>query len=227
MRTRIFILLSLLLCGPARAVESMTAPDSIEARVQGCSTCHGPHGEGNTDPFFPRIAGKPAGYLFNQLRNFRDGRRSYPPMNYLLAYLHDDYLAEIADYFSAQTVREQTGIAPVMTVAGPGERLAKQGDATRAIPACILCHGKLLTGMQPGIPGLIGLNSRYIAAQLVSWRVGTRHAENPDCMHEIASHLTEAQIGEISTWLAGQPPSTVAPAAAGSWKTPVACGSEP
>jgi cytochrome c553 len=30
-----------------------------------------------------RIAGKPAGYLYNQLLNFRDGRRNYPLMTYI------------------------------------------------------------------------------------------------------------------------------------------------
>jgi cytochrome c553 len=85
-----------------------------------------------------------------------------------------------------------------------------------------------LTGIVPGIPGLIGLNSRYIAAQLVSWRVGTRHAGNPDCMHDVAARLSEAQIREVSGWLAAQPPpSPAAPAAQGSWSTPLACGSQP
>ena len=194
---KVIILLSLLLCGSARPADTMTAPDSIEARAQGCSTCHGPHGEGNKDPYFPRIAGKPAGYLLNQLLNFRDGQRSYPPMNYLLAYQHDDYLAEFADYFSSQMITEQAPFTPVPTLTTDGERLVKQGAEARGIPACVLCHGKLLTGIEPGIPGLVGLNGRYIAAQLVSWRVGTRRAKNPDCMHEIASHLTEAEIGQV------------------------------
>jgi cytochrome c553 len=228
MRRKLIILSSLLLCGLAQAAETAAAPDTIEARALGCSTCHGARGEGNREPYFPRIAGKPAGYLFNQLQNFRDGQRSYPPMNYLLAYLHDDYLSEFANYFASQAIEEQTPFAREPTLTADGERLVRRGAAARGIPACVLCHGKLLTGIEPGIPGLVGLNSRYIAAQLVSWRVGTRRAKSPDCMHEIASHLTEAEIGQVSKWLAAQaPPSPAAPAAAGSWKTPLACGSEP
>jgi cytochrome c553 len=227
-KRKFFTVLSILLCVLARAAELTTAPDTIEARALGCSTCHGPHGEGGKDPYFPRIAGKPAGYLFNQLQNFRDGRRSYPPMNYLLAYLHDDYLIEFANYFAAQTITEQTAVVAVSAVGAAGERLVMHGDATRGIPACILCHGPRLTGIQPGIPGLVGLNARYIAAQLVSWRVGTRHAVNPDCMHTIASRLSESDIDQVSAWLAAQPlPTSTVPAAAGTWKTPIACGSEP
>jgi cytochrome c553 len=223
-----FILWCLALYGSALAAETMTAPNTIEARARGCSTCHGAHGEGNLEPYFPRIAGKPAGYLFNQLQNFRDGQRSYPPMNYLLAYLQDDYLAELANYFATQSIDEPAAFVAVPIRTADGERLVKQGMAARAIPACVLCHGKQLTGIEPGIPGLLGLNSRYIAAQLVSWRVGTRRAAAPDCMHEIATRLTEPEIGQVAKWLAAQqPPNPTTPAAAGSWKTPLACGSLP
>ena len=76
--------------------------DSMEARVQGCVTCHGQSGQGTNNGYFPRIAGKPAGYLYNQLVAFRDGTRSYPPMNYLVAYLPDAYLREMAEYFAKQ-----------------------------------------------------------------------------------------------------------------------------
>jgi cytochrome c553 len=228
MRTRQWILACVLAGGLAQAAELSVAPDTIEARAQGCVTCHGPHGEGVKDLNFPRIAGKPAGYLLNQLRNFRDGQRSYPPMNYLVAYLHDDYLEELANYFAAQDVKQASPFGPTAVAPAAGERLVRQGDESRNIPACVLCHGRSLTGIEPGIPGLVGLNSRYIAAQLVSWRVGTRHAKKPDCMREIASRLSETDIGAVSAWLAAQPaPSQATPATVGSWKTALPCGSEP
>jgi len=233
------ILLSLCLYESGHAAESMVAPDTIAARARGCSTCHGTQGQGTADLNFPRIAGKPAGYLTHQLLNFRDGRRSYPPMNYLLAYLHDDYLQELAEYFAAQPaqaaqpvqaaqlVHNEKTIDAAAKVGTEGGVLARHGDPTRGIPACVQCHGPRLTGLEPAIPGLIGLNSRYIAAQLVSWRVGTRHANAPDCMALIAARLTDTQIRQVSGWLAAQAfdPSSAAPA--GSWKTPIACGSEP
>ena len=84
------------------AVPAFKQLDSMEARVQGCATCHGPSGQGTLDDYFPRIAGKPAGYLYNQLVAFRDGSRRYPPMNYLLAYLPNSYLKEIAEHFARQ-----------------------------------------------------------------------------------------------------------------------------
>ena len=52
-------------------------------RTQACAACHGPDGEGTGDDDFPGLACKPAGHLFNQLLTFTEGRRRYPPMNYL------------------------------------------------------------------------------------------------------------------------------------------------
>src|SRR3954468_10133886 len=77
------------------AVPAFKSVDSMEARVQGCVTCHGQSGQGTQNGYFPRIAGKPAGYLYNRLLAFRDGRPRYPPMNYLVAYLPDTYLRDI------------------------------------------------------------------------------------------------------------------------------------
>ena len=91
--------------------------DSIEARVQGCVTCHGQQGQGTSNDYFPRIAGKPAGYLLNQLKAFRDGHRRYAPMNYLVAYLSDDYLREIAEYFAAQRPPFAAPTPPVLPAA--------------------------------------------------------------------------------------------------------------
>jgi len=204
------------------------AADTIAARVQGCATCHGSSGQGT--PGFPRIAGKPSGYIFNQLRNFRDGRRSYPPMNYLLEYLHDDYFTEMAAFFSAQRI---PFAAPERSALSAGEltrgdRLVHEGDPARGVPPCMACHGPKLTGIEPGIPGLLGLSSRYISGQLEAWRAGTRHANPPDCMSEVAGRLTEEEITAVAGWLAIRAVSSpYVPAPQGSWRTPMACGSEP
>jgi cytochrome c553 len=215
---------------PSAAAPRHGPPDTMEARVQGCVTCHGKAGQGTQDDYFPRIAGKPEGYLFNQLQNFREGRRSYPPMNYLVAYLHDDYLKDMAQFFAGQQAPFAASEAGKLTAAQltAGQALVMHGDPARAIPACSACHGAQLMGINPGIPGLIGLHSRYISAQLEAWRAGTRRAFSPDCMHDVATRLTEAQITAVAGWLAAQPaPKKAEPAAAGEWKTPRACGSQP
>jgi cytochrome c553 len=75
--------------------------DTMAQRVQACTGCHGPQGRAASDGYYPRIAGKPAGYLHHQLLSFRDGRRHYALMTNLLAPLSDDYLREIATHFAS------------------------------------------------------------------------------------------------------------------------------
>src|SRR5437763_637544 len=85
----------------ATAQPTERPPDTMEVRLLACAACHGRQGEGTKNDYFPRLAGKPAGYLMNQLVAFRDGRRRYPPMNYLLEYLPHAYLQKMADYFAS------------------------------------------------------------------------------------------------------------------------------
>src|SRR5438045_3176787 len=87
------------LIGFACAAQGQTVKDTLEQRLAACAGCHGKQGEGlKANEYYPRIAGKPAGYLFNQLVNFRERRRHSPAMNYMVAYLSDEYLREIAVY---------------------------------------------------------------------------------------------------------------------------------
>jgi cytochrome c553 len=73
----LILALPLLVRAQDDAVPTFKSIDSMEARAQGCVTCHGNSGQGTADGYFPRIAGKPAGYLYNQLIAFRDGTRRY------------------------------------------------------------------------------------------------------------------------------------------------------
>ena len=227
-------LLAALLTGHAamaqdEAIPAFTTIDSIEARVQGCVTCHGQSGAGTTDGRFPRIAGKPATYLYNQLVAFRDGTRQYPPMNYLVAYLPDAYLQEMAAHYAKQRPPFTAHEAPKEDAAtlARGAVLATAGDANRQVPACIACHGRALTGMEPGIPGLAGLRPTYIVAQLTRWRVGDRHAREPDCMKRIASRLSETDVAAVAAWLGAQATSKDAsPESFDRVRMPLACGSQ-
>ena len=225
-------LVLLMLCPAAVAQVQPTerAPDTIEARLLACTPCHGPHGEGTKNDYFPRLAGKPAGYLVNQLVAFRDGRRRYPPMNYLLEYQSDSYLQKIAEYFAALRPPpvEQTATDVGSAVLARGRSLVTEGDQARSVPPCSGCHGPKLTGMEPAIPGLVGLRADIIRAQLGAFRYGTRTAPEPDCMQLVAASLTESDVTAVAAWLASLPiPADPSPVPKGTLQMPLGCGSEP
>lgn len=181
--------------------------DTMAQRVLACTGCHGPEGRSAADGYHPRIAGKPAGYLFHQLQNFRAGRRHYAPMTRLLAPLDDAYLMQIAEHFSALSLPYPAPAAPTASpeVLARGRQLAMQGDPGRQVPACAACHGDRLTGVAPAIPGLLGLPRDYLNGQLGAWRTGTRRAHAPDCMADIARRLQPQDVAAVAQWLSAQP----------------------
>ena len=218
------------LLGAAFTAAALAAPpieDTMAQRMLACTGCHGPAGRAAPDGYQPRIAGKPAGYLFNQLQNFRAGRRQYPLMAGLIEPLSDDYLREIATHFASLDLPYPPPLPPG---AGPdvlqrGRALATQGDATRRIPACTACHGTALTGVNPAVPGLLGLPRDYLNGQLGAWRTGNRRAQAPDCMAQVALALTLDDINAVSHWLAAQPlPAGTKPADALPAEMPAPCG---
>ena len=215
----------------AGSAPAQTAPDAEMARrMQACTPCHGPEGRATSAGYFPRIAGKPAGYLFNQLVNFRDGRRPNSAMADLVEHLDDAYLRDIAAYFAALDLPYA---APPVRAAVPaalsrGERLARLGDEGRGVPACTACHGERLTGVLPALPGLVGLPRDYLLGQLGAWRQGERRAAAPDCMATIARRLDAADVEAVSAWIAAQPTGgDMKPAATGAvvQPLPLDCGS--
>lgn len=180
-------------------------PDSMEQRVAACTSCHGAQGAGAADDvLIPRLAGKPAGYLLQQLEYFQTGQRQHAPMEYVVRQLSPAYLRQIADYFAQQDVPYHQLPVPAVSAQTMrrGEQLVLRGDATRGVPSCVSCHGAKLTGVQPMMPGLMGLSYGYLSAQLVSWRTRTRAAEGPYCMGVVANRMRESDITAVSAWLA-------------------------
>ncbi|WP_235971853.1 c-type cytochrome [Azohydromonas caseinilytica] len=216
--------------GPAASAAAAQAavPDTMAQRMQACTVCHGKEGRATNAGYFPRIAGKPAGYLYNQLVNFREGRRHNATMSYLVEHLSDEYLREIAGHFAGLDLPypppQSTAVAPAQRELGAA--LVQRGDRQRNIPACVSCHGQHMTGAQPALPGLLGLPRDYLMGQLGAWRTGQRRAAAPDCMATIANRLTPQEVGAVAAWLSAQPiPADARPAPRPSSPLPLDCGS--
>lgn len=212
----------------ASAPAPVLVADTMAQRMQACVMCHGKEGRATNAGYFPRIAGKPAGYLLNQLQNFREGRRHNATMNHLMQHMSDAYLQEIATYFSGLDLpypaAQPSGLsAEQQRVA---QTLVFKGAPDRQIPACVACHGTHMAGRLPAMPGLLTLPADYLIGQLGAWRTGQRHAKAPDCMADVARRLSAEEVSTVARWLSAQTvPAGSKPEAGNGQPLPIRCGS--
>jgi cytochrome c553 len=197
-------------------VGNVSFAQTTSKRMQACTTCHGAGstatvGRTANEVYFPRIAGKSAPYLYNQLKNFRDGRRHYGLMVGLVEHQSDAALLEMAQYFAQLQLPYPEPQAPPsgtsQAVMQRGQQLALRGDAALGIAACASCHGAALRGAGEVsfVPGQLGLPRDYMAGQLGAWQTGMRKAQSPDCMAQIALKLKAEDVSAVTIWLAAQP----------------------
>lgn len=224
--------LVILLAASAAFARADAAADFGE-RLAACAACHGKHGEGvQGAEYYPHLAGKPAGYLLEQLRGFRDGRRVSTQMTWYVRFADDAFLQRIADYYAAlppRTRSADTGAAQLTPERRRvAQNLVEHGDPAREVPACSACHGANLAGLEPGVPALLGLPVDYVIAQFGAWREGVRNGAPPDCMHDVAGKIAADDIRAIAVYLSQQSNvDGLRPSPAGSFVPPKACGSLP
>ena len=150
---------------PASSVEAGAAKAVI------CQACHGANGN-SSNPDWPSLAGIGSGYISEQLKNFKDGKRSNPVMMPNAMSLSDDDMASLGAYFDSLT---NTGLEADPSYWQAGQKLYRAGDAARAIPACMACHGPTGRGNEPAkFPALRGQQSVYAIKQLNDYASGAR-----------------------------------------------------
>ncbi len=234
--TQTLALFFMLALGGEAARSAAVAPfeDTLAQRALACTGCHGAQGRAGPDGYYPRLAGKPAGYLYHQLLHLREGRRHYSLMTQLLDPLTDAYLLEMAGHFASLELPYPAPLpsAAARAVLERGEQLVRRGDASAQVSACVQCHGLAMTGVTPNVPGLLGLPRDYLNSQLGAWKSGQRRAHAPDCMKSVVDALSVEDLNAAASWLAAQPvpaggkPANRGPALTGG-AAPVACGSAP
>jgi cytochrome c553 len=73
----------------------------LEHGVMACAACHAPDGTGNQAAKFPRLGGQHALYIENQLRAFREGKRTNSPsdmMHDISIRMTDEQIKAVSSY---------------------------------------------------------------------------------------------------------------------------------
>ena len=176
----------------AAAMAGPCAVAQAPARAAVCVACHG-EGGNSTITTNPILAGQTARYLYLQLRDFQEGRRSDPQMSPMVAGLSRDELRELADYFAAQKPKPQT------FKADPAK--AKLGKAKADETLCTMCHLGGFAG-QNEIPRAAGQHFDYTVKQLRDFKA-KRRTNDAGNMTSVANTLNDADIENLAHYLAG------------------------
>ncbi len=171
------------------ALAQDTAAGASKAAV--CVACHGPAGN-STQGRYPSLAGQTARYLYLQLKDFNEGRRTDSLMTPVAKTLTRDDMLNLAAYFSAQELR------PAEFAADPAR--GARGATRAAETLCTMCHGTGFKG-QNEIPRVAGQQHDYIVKQLRDFRERKR-TNDAGNMTSVARTLSDEDIEDLAQYLA-------------------------
>ena len=200
---------------PAAAASAPAAPVMAEATAvkpgdatagQGkaavCGACHGIDGN-SADPQYPKLAGQHESYIARQITLFKAHTRDNPIMMGFAAPLSEQDMHDIGAYFGTKQSRPGVADAALVEL---GQKLYREGDVERGIPACMACH--LTDGRgNPGAiyPQLAGQHAQYVEATLKSWHDGTVWGDDAHAqiMPAIAKKLDAKDITALASYIEG------------------------
>jgi cytochrome c553 len=171
-----------------------------QAKAATCSACHGMDGN-SVNPEWPNLAGQGEVYIVRQLKAFHAGQRQNVLMSPMAAILSDQDMADLAAYFSSQTVR---GGEADPSKFKAGQRVYRSGKVNEQVMACAGCHGPDGRGNAPaGWPSVHGQHSTYVAAQLRAYKSGARTTDPNQMMRTVAASLSEDEIDAVASFIQG------------------------
>ena len=194
-------LLAFIGCASAHAAAPAEgSAEEGQAKSATCVACHGATGN-SPNPEWPNIAGQHYPYIVKQLLAFKAGERQNPLMTPIAQTLSEDDMADLAAYYSKQTL---TGLEAAADRVEQGQRLYRGGNVQPAIAACSGCHGPNGQGNPTALyPAIQGQHATYVAAQLRAYRAGTRQTDQNQIMRDVARSMSDAQIDAVAAYVQG------------------------
>ena len=172
-----------------------------QAKAATCSACHGMDGN-SLNPEWPNLAGQHEVYIVKQLKAFHAGQRQNVLMSPMAAILTEEDMADLAAYFSSQTVRGGE-TDPSKFKARPARLPLRQrrraGDGLRR-----LSRPERTRQRAGGVPvASSGQHATYVAAQLRAYKSGARTTDPNQMMRTIAAALSEDEIDAVASYVQG------------------------
>ncbi|MBS1142039.1 MAG: Cytochrome c, class [Proteobacteria bacterium] len=185
-----------------------TKADPAKGKVIAESICVACHGADGNSPAAanPHLAGQVEEYIYKQLSNFKsvDGKpavRNNPIMAGMAAPLSDEDMKNVAAWFASQKLKPAA--AKDEKQIALGQKIWRQGDFKKGVPACAGCHGPAGAGLPAQYPRLAGQFPEYTEAQLKTFRSEERANDPEKMMRTIAAKLSDVEIKAVAEYAAG------------------------
>ena len=160
-------------------------------KAQICVACHGRNGN-SENASFPILAGQSWRYIYIELKDFKEGRRSDPSMSPIAADLSGDDMIALGNFFAAQKP------LPIKFNADPA-RIAAGKKISDAV-LCPMCHLGGFVG-QNEIPRVAGQWPEYVEKQLRDFKT-KRRTNDAGNMTSVAATLSDDDIVNLAHYIA-------------------------
>ena len=175
---------SLVLCAQAQDIEAG------RTKAQACAACHGSDGNAPAGNF-PNLAGQTWRYIYLQLKDFKEGRRTDPLMSPMAAALSREDMIDIANFYAAQTAK------PSLFKADADKTRLGKAKADEVL--CTMCHLGGFSG-QNEIPRVAGQQYDYIVKQMKDFKSRTR-TNDAGNMTSVARTLSDTDIENLAHYI--------------------------
>ncbi len=156
-----------------------------------CSACHGPEGNA-TIPQNPILAGQTARYIYLQLRDFKEGRRTDPQMSLMAKNLSKKDMLDLGAYYSSQKPSGQNSKGDTS--------LVDKGKSVADAALCTMCHLGGFSG-QNEIPKTGGQNFEYVLKQLQDFKA-KRRTNDAGNMTAVLRTIADEDLKALAAYVA-------------------------
>ena len=164
-----------------------------------CALCHGIYGQGAPGKLSPRIAGLPKEYIAKAIKEYRDGKRSYPLM-VRTSGLNEMTEADIEDISAYLALLDLSSDQRFNVVSAGGN--AKAGKETYW-DECKVCHAKDGYGKpKKEAPPLAGQHPAYLYTAMSGFRGKVRVHDN-DPEDDSFDEYKPNELVDVTAYLSG------------------------
>jgi cytochrome c553 len=191
-----------------RILASGRTDRGAQIAAQTCAACHGDKGLSQSTGVgpgavaYPSLAGQSPYAIYKQLHDYRSGARQNALMSPVAAKLAEADLAAVSAYYSAAS-KEYAAVGNRQLLGEANiEKLAREGDSRRRIPACLACH---VNGAGGPIetPVITGQIQDYMLVQLNDFASGKRKNDVYGRMRDISRKLTPQERAALARYFQG------------------------